>query len=376
MENNQPIFSYGQTASGLFSKPFNLHFNPDGFFNNKNSWLSDDGTTKIIWDTTLNAWKLSGSSFTTVQVINTNTSYPPINGNWSVLGANYSSVATQGECPPIDVLVAKTDYNSPDCVCNGSINITATGGVSPYQYSFDNGITYGSGPIKTGLCGGNIFTVKTKDSEGTIVTNTITLPAATPKINYTTTLKVISTTNLTSTSIKYVYAIEVIPTLPPGVEVTFDLSLDAVFLRTPNKTSATSTFTTNVVKNTLTITPTISVNEYQYVVNATAGCQGAIQYTTNYSNKYPSIKYKTGDNYTIEAISDYNLECTKSLYELSNSELGPLSYPSTPTGNVELCCKGYFSSLPSGQMSNQSLSGCNCCTVTETDYWNFFYNRR
>ena len=41
---------------------FSYHFNPDGAYNGKNSWLSDDLSVKIIWDTTLNAWKLSGDT--------------------------------------------------------------------------------------------------------------------------------------------------------------------------------------------------------------------------------------------------------------------------------------------------------------------------
>ena len=63
---------------------FNKHFNPDGFFNGKNSWVSDDSTIKIIWDPTLTAWKLSGDSLGTTQIINTNPAYPPINANWKI----------------------------------------------------------------------------------------------------------------------------------------------------------------------------------------------------------------------------------------------------------------------------------------------------
>ena len=51
-----------------------LHFNCSGFFNGKQSWLSDDSTLKLIWDTTLAqpAWRVSGATIGDIQLINTN----------------------------------------------------------------------------------------------------------------------------------------------------------------------------------------------------------------------------------------------------------------------------------------------------------------
>jgi len=58
---------------------------------------------------------------------------------------------------------------------NGTITVQASGGVSPYQYSIDDGATWRSSGEFTGLAVGD-YIVKVKDNEGTEVDGvTITL---------------------------------------------------------------------------------------------------------------------------------------------------------------------------------------------------------
>jgi len=57
------------------------------------------------------------------------------------------------------VSIAKTD---PNCLSNGSISITAQGGVAPYQYSINGGTTWQASSVFTGLSGG-VYTVIVKD---------------------------------------------------------------------------------------------------------------------------------------------------------------------------------------------------------------------
>jgi hypothetical protein len=376
MENNQPLFSYGSSTSGLFSNgSFNLHFNPDGFYNGKNSWLSDDLSVKIIWDTTLSAWKLSGTSLGTAQVINTNTANPPINGNWTVLGARYNAAATQGECVPINHLTGKVEFTSPGCVCDGSINVTASGGVPPYQYSYNGGVTYVTTPIKTGMCGG-VFIVKVKDSENTVVTQSITIPDATPAINYTANLNIASTTNITNTSVEYLFSVDVFPPLPDGVTMTFDLNLLAMFIKTPYINSASSTFSPEVLKNTQLITGSDNTTQTE-VNNTAAGCQGYKVYRTNYSRIYQSLTITNTDTYSIKVITDYELTCrnTPDMYAVSNDELGPLTFDLEDyTITYMDCCQALFQRLPTSSfISNLSMNGCDCCTVSQSNYTKSLY---
>ena len=383
MENNQPLYSYGVTSAGLFSKgEFQFHFNPNGFYNNKNSWISDDLSVKIIWDTTLNAWKLSGSTLGTTQVINKNPNYPPINDDWNVVGANYSSTAKEGECPPINTLKANINFNNPTCSCNGTINVSATGGVAPYQYSYDNGFSYIYSPIKTDLCGGTHI-VKIKDSVGTIVTQTITMSEVEKEVTYRITMKNVGSTKIDAYTWKYSHQFLVDPILPPGVTLTFDLILGSTFFRYPYITSATASFIPQVKKNTNTLVPedeTIDTTEILTI----AGCQGATNFKTNYSFRYKSITLNSTDTYTIDVISSFKSNCyTKSLYEISNDELGTLSANSNDgigplsfdledyATTYRNCCNGGNSNYTTA-LANNSVSGCNCC---KTNYWDYYYNR-
>lgn len=61
--------------------------------------------------------------------------------------------------------------------CNGQLAITATGGTLPYQYSTDNGTTFGVTPTITGMCA-NTYAVIVKDSNNCSVfsSQTITEP--------------------------------------------------------------------------------------------------------------------------------------------------------------------------------------------------------
>ena len=62
------------------------------------------------------------------------------------------------------VTVTQTHTNSSTCVNDGTITLTASGGVTPYTYSADD-ITYQSGRTLTGLAAGN-YTAWVKDASG------------------------------------------------------------------------------------------------------------------------------------------------------------------------------------------------------------------
>ncbi|WP_291284934.1 T9SS type A sorting domain-containing protein [Flavobacterium sp.] len=67
-----------------------------------------------------------------------------------------------------------------NCSSNATINVTASGGKKPYQYSLDNGTTYTSNPVFTNLNAGNYF-VRVKDSlDCSVITNSIILQQPVP----------------------------------------------------------------------------------------------------------------------------------------------------------------------------------------------------
>jgi len=65
--------------------------------------------------------------------------------------------------------VIKKSYNGADISCSGAadaeITVTASGGNGTYQYSIDNGATYQSGNVFSGLKGGKNYIIKVRDSD-------------------------------------------------------------------------------------------------------------------------------------------------------------------------------------------------------------------
>lgn len=358
------LFDLEDYATTFRGNPFSYHFNPNGTYNGKNSWLSDDSTVKIIWDTTLNAWKLSGDSLGSTQVINTNPAYPPINNNWTVLGKTYTVAANSGICVPSTALSLKGSVNNPGCICDGSITLTASGGVPPYQYSYDNGVTYINSPIKSNLCGGN-YSIILKDSEGTTLTKTFVMSQRVTSTTYNIDLVYISEVTTGVNTVETNYEIQITPPLPNGVEMTFDVILASRFVRTPNINSASSTFTPQVIKNGQTITGSDNPLD-STLPNQSAGCQGLTVYITDYSTTYSGLKITNSDVYSVKTIKQFELTCgntppnTQAINGFGD-ELGPLTYGKTASG-LRSCCNGYFNSLTS-YVTNATLKGCNCCVV-------------
>lgn len=339
---------------------FNIHFNPSGFYNGKNSWLSDDSTVRIIWDTTLNAWRLSGNSFNNITVINQSADYPPLSG-WVLLGSPYTVTSNEGLCVPISKIKVVINKSNPTCTCNGTITVTPSGGVPPYQYSYNNGVTFINSPIKMGLCGG-IYNVVVKDSEDNIFNTSVTMPSVQDSIEYSVNLNTKEILNTGVNTYEYTFELAINPPLDNGVTLTFDLTLLGDFMRTPYSNSANSSFATQVIKNGNIIS---GVNNTVETVgtNTSPGCQGLSTYITNYSYKYNTLTIDNNDTYVFKVITSYALTCNSGGIALADSdnELGPLSF----VGNTNtLCCNGLFTKTPIVSfISNPILSNCPCCTV-------------
>lgn len=349
-----------------------LHFNCTGFYNGKQSWLSDDSTLRLIWNntTTPNYWVLSGDSLGSIQVINTNPASPPINGNWTVIGGPYVVSANQGVCPLADELTMDVTKNNPTCTCDGSITVLGSGGVPPYQYSFNNGVTYGNSPFKTNICGDRQLTVMIRDSNGTVKSQLVQIPPQIESVEYDFSLELISSTEISASQPREIlneYAITVNPPLPNGVTVTFNLTSSARYLRSPSLNSATGTITPVVIKNgtTLTYTDNTTTNTYS---NPNPGCQSYSAYHTYYEYVYGNLTYTNTDVYVIKMTSYLLGSCqsspssNQSLSETDENSLGPLGYAQQASNSYLNCC---YYSLDLIQFLGQpsEISNCNCCSL-------------
>lgn len=84
-------------------------------------------------------------------------------------GGSQAVTVTQGAS--LSVGIAKTP--SSTCVDDGTIQVTATGGTAPFQYSIDGG-TYGSANSFSGLADGN-YVISVQDSKGCLGSANVTI---------------------------------------------------------------------------------------------------------------------------------------------------------------------------------------------------------
>ncbi len=72
--------------------------------------------------------------------------------------------------------ITNTAFTDPLCngACDGTITITANGGVSPLQYSIDNGVTFQAGNAFNGICDGT-YDIVVEDANGCQVLDQVTL---------------------------------------------------------------------------------------------------------------------------------------------------------------------------------------------------------
>jgi hypothetical protein len=374
------FFDLEDYATFFTSPKFTQHFNCDGYYNGKQSWLSDDETVKIIWNntTTPNYWSLSGSSLSTVQVINTNPASPPINGNWSVVGRPYIVTAVQGECPPPDALVMNITKNNPTCTCNGSLTVLGSGGVEPYQYSFNNGVTYSNSPFKSGLCGDLSLTVMIKDSAGTVVSQLVQMPAQEQPVTYTISRETLDNVEVTDYVIRETNKLIITPPLPPGVTINFDAVFEGLLTRTPYDNSVIGTFNSYIKKNGTTISTFTDNTTNTTRPNTNSGCQSYLIYERNYNHTYTNLQITSGDD--IEFVLEYGWEMNCNyqpstqgsvlMGEENDSTLGPLGYGRSASRSYSSCCTGGIFTH-SVYVTNYTKQGCSCCTLEA----NFYYNR-
>jgi hypothetical protein len=281
------------------------HFTNNGVVNNKPSWISDDYLYVVNWNTSIAKWvyKLitySGTPF----VVNSNPSIPPIN-NWQYLGANASVVGNTGYCTTGTPLSMVVQTNSPIYGGDGSVVITPNGGVTPYQYSITNGLTYQNSPIFTNLNGGTLNLV-ILDASGTTFTQTVTLIAPPPPTVYTVNLntssQIIVDTNAVLTKL-YNTNISVSPQLPSGTTITLNLQHVNLFNASPTPDIASATTVSTLYKNSIPYTATTNSATTATTLSTLAGCQANLVYVKTYIENWSSVTITRTDSLSINTIT-------------------------------------------------------------------------
>jgi len=234
-----PLPTYGDLCTTLVIRPTDpdlpatteqIQFVYDDYVNNQPSWISDDSVYSLYWYTgaTPSYWTIEGYTNPLIQLVNYTPTPPPLS-NWQILGGIeiISCVTTSGECLSNSAITFNVIINDSLCNLDGSILIQATGGDGNFQYSIDNGVTFGTNPYFQGLSSGN-YVVQAQDGSGNITVQTVVIPSQ-PTPSYTLTLTLNIQTN----------AFQITSNLQPGYTVTFDFNHISTFSYYPATLSPT-----------------------------------------------------------------------------------------------------------------------------------------
>ena len=208
-----------------------IQFVINGTVNGKPTWTATyDGTQlDVEWSTQNSRWEIQGWTFTIGIPVSVNTSNVPDSG-WSIAGGSQAQLSmTQGNCPAYLPLQSVPTSQNTTCpaVNNGSITLVTNYGVSPYQYSINNGQTYQQSNVFQGLSP-STYTVITKDSANNTLSNTVVITSLGQNANYTIGVVVDNEVNLGPGSQMASWRVNVTPPLPFGTSISFSLTVNTI----------------------------------------------------------------------------------------------------------------------------------------------------
>jgi hypothetical protein len=329
-------------STGIFQTDFPLV--QIGSLNNYPIWSSSlpcsvSGDWTIYYNSGTSRWETSGLTGVTGFVYESYNDDSPI-GTWSNSGTVYTLNVVNKECNYTTPLSMTTRINQPVNGSDGNIVILANGGIPPYTYSNDDGVSYRNLPIFNNLIYGTYVTV-TQDSSGNTVSDVVRLTPPAPATNYDISLNtVITTTVNTSNTLTRIYTSSVVvnPSIPSGVTITFNLSHLDDFRTSPLIGDATNINVTLLTKNSTTISANTTTNSTGTTFNTIRGCQ--------LNDVYISATTEDWQNLTITYGDTINIVTTSTINKVSTSPC----YIGTSTQTYTIY--------------NSSISGCSLCTLS------------
>jgi len=313
-----------------------LHFNPNGIYNGYESWISDDTNYLIIFDTSLNKWRVSGGTLP-FQIVS-NSSYPPLTGWYSLGGGPGNIISREGNCLNTPTIGFEVIVNQPTCKCDGSIIFQPYGGVPPYQYSIDDGVTQSSSAIFNNLCNGT-YTLVLTDSNSNIVYGAETLVNSQQPVTYSVSITPVVTTISNTPTLKtnqVTATVNVTPPLPSGVSLNLKLNHSNLFSSAPSPTTSTLTTNTVLTINGIPESPPLSSVGWSISQNTIPGCQDTIVYKKTTNDIWNSVTINSGD-------------------------VVVLNTTTTVSKTLLKCLVG--ESLDTYSITTASINGCSCCNV-------------
>lgn len=311
-----------------------LQFIFSGIINSKPSWTS--GSYVMAWSNTTNRWEIQGYIVFGGILVSTTTSIPPLS-NWTLIGGTQTVTANvvTGTCPaysPFNATVSKSDS---DCTNNGSITINPSGGVPPYLYSNNGGLSFQPSNIFNSLSP-QTYSVVVKDSVNNQSNSSTTILLVGSTQTYTLSLVNTQTQNL-STGIRRVYwQVSVSPAIPVGTTIPFVLNIESIQdVSQPGSGSISSTSVVYVSG----IPVAESSNNSSSATTVKQGCSPNTTTTTTVIQKY---NLTLNSSNTISGFTTSNLN-------ISDPQTSANGCITTVSQNINLF------------ITQATAVGCNCC---------------
>lgn len=348
-----PRLCFIATSSGTNYGP--LQFICNGNRNGRTTWITSDGNYNIVWNPSRTRWEITGSNPTVPFNPNgggifasSTTSMIPTSG-WDIVGGitTYKVSMTEGECPRALPLQISLNIDNATCNttkgCDGSITVDAQYGLPPYLFSINNGVTFQSSNIFEGLCTGQYNIVvsdsanNTQNVSGNVgfdeqpSTYQLSLSANTSAT------QVISLDNYNSRTTYY--QVVSTPPLPPGVTVTFNLTISSIkTYNGPGSGDIIDTF--SITENGVVKLPTTTQSSSQ--TGDRANCNPETFTAVTEADTY---QLTIGNNSPV-LISDTSI----------------LSVTNGATGAQSNCLTNLSQEI-FAQFTTPQINGCSCCSV-------------
>ena len=332
-----------------------LQFNCNGMRNGRTTWVTADGQYNIVWNSTVGRWEITGSNptipFNPVGggiFISNSTASVPLTG-WVIAGGlnTYSVTMTQGNCPAVIPIQASlsVDNNSCDTVtnCDGNITVNAQYGYPPYIYSINGGSTYQSTNTFQDLCSGT-YNITVRDSAGNTDIESATVGFDQQPVTYQLSLSAntLATQDITLSNYNSrttFYQIVSTPPLPPGLTVSFNLTVSSI--KTYNGPgTGTITDTLLLFENGVLKTPSTT----QTIVQ-TGGRPNCSPETFTAVTEADTYQLQIGNNTPIY---------------IENTSV--LSITAGQSGAQSNCLTNLTQQI-TAQFTQASINGCRCCEV-------------
>lgn len=335
---------YQFTCGGVRNDKFIWNGSTQGLAN-------DESPLVMYWTGT--RWEIWYSDYSSQFTINGSIMASQVNqsiptSGWDFYGgmANGNITMTTGSCPEYPPLVVNLTSNNNTCQgmenCDGSITVSAQGGLLPYNYSINNGVTTQISPTFSNLCPAN-YTVTVYDSLGNVQSSSAVIGFNSTPVTYQLSVVdygnpiVVGTPNV-STSLTKQYKIQSNPPIPVGTSVTFNLTFsNTKTYQGPGNGTIDNTF--SLSKNGVQQTPAF-VSNTPVIVNR-AGCNDSETGITQTNSV--TVTMTNGDTILINDTS--NLVLT------------------TPQGSTQTNCTTTLIQSVTSNITQISVIGNECVTA-------------